>query len=218
MSYFMICDEEDYQKYQNCINENFHGTLFSCDENKDTDKISLKTLFEQKHEDKKYWFCITKAKNIFKFIHLGKYVCKVFLPKENPNFQMFTEDEIKYFCNMIVIEEFNYLDDEETIEYLLSEGADINIFTEYDLNFLCQNGNLFAIKHLVSRGLNLKNKKMAFRTSIQCGHYDIVKYFVDSGINIREDNDYAIKLAFKGENSQIINYLIEKNNFIIPPA
>ncbi|AGC02373.1 ankyrin repeat protein [Acanthamoeba polyphaga moumouvirus] len=218
MSYFMICDKEDYRKYDNCIDQHFHEILFNCDENEHTDKVSAKTLFEQKHEDKKYWFNIFEAKNIFKFIHLGKYVCKVYLPQENPNFQIFTEDEIKYFCNMIVIEEFGNLDDKETIEYLLSEGADINIFTEYDLNFLCQNDNLFAIKHLVSRGLNLKNKKMAFRTSIQCGHYDIVKYFVESGVDIRENNDYAIKLAFECGNSQIINYLIEKNNFIIPAA
>ncbi|AGF84876.1 repeat protein [Moumouvirus goulette] len=206
----MICDEEDYEKYDKCIDEHFYQAL------EHMENFSTETLFEQKHEDKKYWFNIFEAKNIFKFIHLGKYVCKVYLPKENVSFQMFTEDGMKYFCNMIVIEEFNYLDDEETIEYLLSEGANINIFTEYDLVFLCQNGNLFAIKHLVSGGLNLGGKKMAFRTSIECGHYDIVKYFVDSGINIKEDNDYAIKLALKCGNSQIINYLIEKNDFIIP--
>uniref|UniRef100_A0A6G6ACV9 Ankyrin repeat-containing protein n=1 Tax=Borely moumouvirus TaxID=2712067 RepID=A0A6G6ACV9_9VIRU len=151
-----------------------------------------------------------------KYIHLGKYICKVYLPKENVGFQMFTEDKIKYLCNMIIIEEFNYLNDEETIRYLLSEGANINIFTEYDLNFLCQNGNLFAIKHLVSKGLNIRDKKMEFRTSIQCGYYDIVKYFINSGINIKEDNDYAIKLALKCGNTRIISYLIKNNNFIIP--
>uniref|UniRef100_A0A6G6ADZ5 Ankyrin repeat-containing protein n=1 Tax=Borely moumouvirus TaxID=2712067 RepID=A0A6G6ADZ5_9VIRU len=50
VSYFMICDKEDYEKYQKCIDENFYQAL------KNMEKFSTETLFEQKHEDKIYTF------------------------------------------------------------------------------------------------------------------------------------------------------------------
>ncbi len=100
----------------------------------------------------------------------------------------------------------------ELVQYLLSVGSVPNLSpNENDppINF---SSDLEITKTLVAAGANFTPK--AFRNFIdsRTGEYnkEAIQYFLDNGMNINFDSAYALRVAAKSDNLDLVKYLIEK--------
>ena len=99
----------------------------------------------------------------------------------------------------------------ETIEYLISHGADIHAHDEEALKCAAKYDCLEMVKYLVERGADIHAEDdYALRWAAEKGHYEIVKYLVEKGADIHALEDYAFRWAAYKGHYEIVKYLIER--------
>ena len=100
------------------------------------------------------------------------------------------------------------------VEYLLANGADVNVKVDNNYSAISYPNNLAIVKILVESGadVNFRNSynstPLIFATSR--GDLDIVKYLVDNGADINLQNDdgsKAIDIATANGHKKIVKYL-----------
>jgi len=93
------------------------------------------------------------------------------------------------------------------VKFILDNGGDIHYEEDIGLEMACENGELEMVKFLVLHGAD---KSKGFKTAITYGRYDIVKFFVEKGVDINLDDGYAIRVACYQNYRSMIYYLVEK--------
>ena len=71
-------------------------------------------------------------------------------------------------------------------------------------------GFLDLVKYAIQRRASNSAKHFAFRTAAFKGHYDIVKWLVENGVNIHFEDDIALRDASDKGHLEVVKYLIEK--------
>lgn len=129
---------------------------------------------------------IADGANILRFMRYGKYIRRVILPVDNPDFKMVLDKEeyipksdnpcYKFRANMIILNERLELDDPHTFRYLSELG--VNIHARGDaLRYSVMNGNLNVVRYLVENGADIhKCKDLAFRQALESGNVDVYEY------------------------------------------
>lgn len=171
----------------------------------------------------------TNVKNIFKFLDYGCYVREVKLPIDNPNFKMVKVGSIKWRANMIILGNKYNLNDHNTFDMLIKNGAQfINNALEYAsingyieiikllvvkygvkinslvLNFATKNGNFEVVKFLIQNGAQIDN--LTLRYALDFCNLEIIKFLIENGAQI--DNNHLM-IALNKNNLEIIKLLIQ---------
>lgn len=139
------------------------------------------------------------------------------------------------------IKHASYLGNQEMVEYLISEGADVDaenslsvtfassqnhmkvlqlLFTQKidikknksALNLACRHGHFDIVKFLISKGASITNDILII--TAYHGHLDIVKYLVSEGADISHYNYYALEVALKNGHQKVADYLIDMQQYI----
>ena len=73
---------------------------------------------------------------------------------------------------------------------------------------ICKKGNLDNIIALINQGYNKNNILLQV---CSYGHIQVVKYLVEKcGVNVRVDNDWAVRHACANGHVEVVKYLVEK--------
>ena len=118
-------------------------------------------------------------------------------------------DHNKWRANMIILGKRYDLFTVNTFEYLISCGASIHV-NNYALRYSALYGHLDIVKYLIDNGANLHDENdCALRFSAEHGHLSIVKYLIENGADIHANDDYALKLSAQCGYLNVVEYLIE---------
>ena len=76
------------------------------------------------------------------------------------------------------------------------------------LQHASQKGHLEVVKFLVEKGTNIHDENdFNVRWASRNGHLDVVKYLVEKGANIHAKNNEALRLASYNGRSDVVNFL-----------
>ncbi|BCS82501.1 putative ankyrin repeat protein [Cotonvirus japonicus] len=79
------------------------------------------------------------------------------------------------------------------------------------LTISCEQGHYDIVKFLVNNGVDVQiNDNCAIKWASQNGYLEIVKLLVEKGADIQAGNNYALRLASFGGHLEIVKYLVEK--------
>jgi ankyrin repeat protein len=103
--------------------------------------------------------------------------------------------------------------DIELIKRLLQQGAD----KEYGLYWACSCGNLDLAKYFVQIGANPcppanYYNDYPFAVAFENGHFEIVKFLVEKGVDIRVYMDLPFRTAVLKGYLQIVKYFVERGS------
>ncbi|AGF84830.1 repeat protein [Moumouvirus goulette] len=156
-------------------------------------------------------FYFTEPKYIVRYLNYGIYLREVYLPTDDPNFQMIKDpDGDKYGANMIILGEKRDLRDLETWKYMVSKGVDIHINNDYALRRASVQGHFKIVQYLVENGANLHAEDYcALRLACNNNHFEVVKYLIENGANIHANDDYALIRASMYGQFEMVQYLVE---------
>ncbi|AAV51153.1 putative ankyrin repeat protein [Acanthamoeba castellanii mimivirus] len=149
------------------------------------------------------------SKNICKYLGFGDNLRKISLPIDNPDFKM-TKCLYgeKYGANMLIFGEKFDLDKVETYQKMILMDIDIRAGNDNAMIIAAQKGNLEIVKFLVESGANVKSQdNCAVRLASEFGHLDVVEYLYKSGANVKADGNYAITWACKNGHLPVIEFL-----------
>ncbi|AGF84866.1 repeat protein [Moumouvirus goulette] len=98
------------------------------------------------------------------------------------------------------------------IKYFEKHHPNINYKDPFSyLLVACEYGHLDIVKYFIDKGVDFrKYKDCAMRLAAKNGHLDLVKYFIQRGANIRAKNNYVLKKASKYGHLNIIQYMDDK--------
>lgn len=128
--------------------------------------------------------------------------------------------------NTVLIEVLGLADEpidiEETVAYLLDNGADVNLTGQYGRSaFLAaiRNGdlNLKLIQKLIDAGANINQKDESGRLAVHyasANNLSYLKFLMDKGADINavtDDNKTPLILAAQYKQEDTVEYLLEKN-------
>jgi len=71
----------------------------------------------------------------------------------------------------------------------------------------CKNGDLDMVKYLVSQGIPITNEHL--QISCTCDNLELIQYLLDNGADITDDNYYAVRLADKNGQGEVIEFLMK---------
>jgi len=87
----------------------------------------------------------------------------------------------------------------------------INSSDNYALIWSCHQGHFEVVKYLVETGAELHAQhEQALCLACEQGYFEIVKYLVEAGANIRIDNNKPLHQAYKKGRFRIVQYLVDK--------
>jgi len=105
-----------------------------------------------------------------------------------------------------------YIENSSLVIYIMQNGAQSTIDQHDDpdntvLERATKYGYLKTVKYLINIGAKVCTESLI--EAIAYDHLHIVKYFVKLGIDINDDNDYAIQSAVDYNQLKIVKYLIK---------
>lgn len=113
-------------------------------------------------------------------------------------------DYKNYEC-LVAATNFGY---NEIVYYLVERGADVNAGRGSAIGNVINNDNFEMLKFMEGRGGNIVNK-LYLETAVRVGNLEMVKYLIEKGNNVHEDNDYIFVTACQEGKICIVIYLIE---------
>ncbi len=147
----------------------------------------------------------TTPQYIFEYNMYGDKVCILTIPNEA---KVVTFDD-KCKSDRFIIEKIIPLWTLETIQYLVSLGADIHVDYNCVLRWAAQNDNIETIKYLVSIGADIHaDDNVAILWASMYGYLEVVQYFVSMGADIHSEDGYAIRLASDYGHLEVVKYLV----------
>lgn len=117
-------------------------------------------------------------KNIFRFCEYGQWIRQV----EIPEGAKFIKDPsgTKWRANKLFFHPRKEFFTVEMFQWLIEQGADINVGNAYLLNFCVHKNLVELIKLLIKNGINVHAKNgRALRTSLMLKRFDITKILID---------------------------------------
>ncbi len=133
----------------------------------------------------------------------GNKICILTIPKES---KVDITKGLSTKSDKIIIEKIMPLWDIQTIQYLVSIGANIcnNV-----LRSASAKGHLDIVQYLISIGSNIHAyDDCAFRWASEYGHLHVVQYLVSVGADIHAGDDYALRWASMNGHLEIVKYLV----------
>ena len=105
----------------------------------------------------------------------------------------------------------------EIVKYLVEHGVNIHSTYEYALCIASENGHLEVVKYLIEIQKSTQDIehfeeefRLAFDTACMAGQLELVKYFIENGINLKENGIDGLCGACQKGQLEIIKYLLEK--------
>ncbi|AAV51020.1 putative ankyrin repeat protein [Acanthamoeba castellanii mimivirus] len=156
-------------------------------------------------------FFFTRIDNVFDFLKYGIYLREITLPTNNTNFKLYTENG-KLSANIINFDVKHKLSDPETFDYLVEKGANIKPHLVNILFWASNHGFLNIIKYVHKYGIDLRtNNDYALRLACKGGHNNVVKFFIRNGLDPKASNDFAICWAAEFGHYETVKILIKYN-------
>ena len=153
-----------------------------------------------------YGLHFSDAKYILSFYGHGTMIAEVELP----------EDAIVYHfdgkskADKIILKNLRPLWSAETLEVLIQEGADFEVYKYHLLYEAAKNGYLNAIKYIIEHGANVHiDNDDTLYLATYYGHFDVAKYLVEQGADIHALNDRALRIASENGYLDIVKHLVE---------
>ena len=198
-----MADQKIYYKITNA-EENHHGFQY---------QDGLNVLVEEFNENPDPCgaggFYFTDAEHIFEFLEFGIYLREVTLPIDNPAFKM-VKDGIKYRTNMIILGKRYDLFTIETMQYIISKGANMHVDDDWPLRNRVYDGHFEAVKCLVEVGANIHaNRDEPLIISAENGNLEILKYIIMKGADLHARDDKAFRKAAENGHLEVVKYLVE---------
>ncbi len=164
-------------------------------------RIGLNTL---KHSLDSYSLYYDTLQSIFRYIpSYGDKICILTIPKES---KVDVVNKLSTKSDKIIIEKIMPLWTLETIQYLVSIGADIH---DNVLKSASANGHLDIVQYFVSMGANIHaGDDYALLVASREGHLDVAQYLVSVGADIHVLDDYALRWASREGHLNVVKYLV----------
>lgn len=101
----------------------------------------------------------------------------------------------------------------DIVQYLV-ENVEMNA-VNIDDGFIgaSYSGYVEIMKYLVKYSAHMDERSLYFAS--ERGHLEAVKYLVENGVNIKMENNNALRLALENEHLEIARYLISQNDDLI---
>ena len=145
-------------------------------------------------------------KYILYFCDNGTRIAEVEIPKDA--FVYHFDDQSK--ADRIILKNIRPLWSVDTIEALIREGVNFDLYKNFMLCEAAYNGSLETIQYLVENGADIHaDNDNALSCSAQAGHLELVKYLVEQGADIHAYDDDALHQASEYGHFDIVKYLVE---------
>lgn len=95
----------------------------------------------------------------------------------------------------------------EIVKYFVSQGVDIQLYAETIISYASTNGDLPMIKYFISQGLKMDE---ALIEAIKCGHFQLVQYLVQQGVDIHQHDELALCLATMYGHLDMVRFLVSQ--------
>ena len=146
-------------------------------------------------------------KNICKFLHYGIYIREVRVKKSE---EIFHEDA-KSKARTIQLMKKRKLSDVSTWKWMVDNGVDITVDSNYAIQWVSKKGYLEVVKYLVSIGADITaDVNCAVRWASEYGHLETVKYLVSQGADVTALGNFAVRWASMEGHLETVKYLVSQ--------
>ena len=157
-------------------------------------------------EECSYGLHFADAKHILMFYGYGTIIAEVEIPEDAVVYHF--DDKSK--ADRIILKNIRPLWSVDTIEALIREGVNFDLYKNFMLCEAAYNGSLETIQYLVENGADIHaDNDNALSCSAQAGHLELVKYLVEQGADIHAYDDDALHQASEYGHFDIVKYLVE---------
>ncbi len=157
-------------------------------------------------------FCFTDIDNVLDDIHRGVYLRVVDLPLTDPDFKYVEYRQNKWTSNKIILKEKMDLRQVSTFHFIIDMGVDIKNHAKSIIKWASSRGLLDIIKFLsdtVDETFIFDCYYSALLSAVEKNNIDIVKFFVNKGVDLNEDDGDLICVASQYGYLDVVKYLVE---------
>ena len=130
---------------------------------------------------------------------------------ELPKYAIVYHFDNKSKADKIILKNLRLLWNIETMEDLMQEGVIFEPYKNFMLYEAAKYGYLDIVKYLVEHGADIHDDDYrAVCRASEYGHLNVVKYLVEHGADIHADYDASLQWASQNGHLDIVKYLVEQ--------
>ena len=154
-----------------------------------------------------YGLHFSNKKHILGFCDYGSIIAEVELPEDAIVYHFGNKSK----ADKLILKNIRPLWSVETMEDLMQEDVDFELFKNSMLYEAARHGYLDIVKFLIEHGADIhENNDYILQWASGSGYLDVIKCLVEHGADIHADDDEALHWASTNGCFDIVKYLVEQ--------